>query len=488
MNTRLIDLINSTSSPRITVVGDIILDTYIHGHTNRISPEAPIQVIDIIEEKKALGGAANVAMNLRNLDAHVELAGVIGDDAQGVVLREMLNDSKIGTSAVMVEAGRPTVSKTRVVAQNQQLVRIDKEVRDALKHETEERLFESLAPLLDKSDIVVLSDYAKGVISTRLVKRINGLAGGKVLVDPKGREFSRYRGCRLITPNRKEAEESTGIALRSEEDLLRAAGIIFDEVDAQEVVITLGAKGIFYAWNRRDSNMIPAESRSVYDVTGAGDTVISLLAFSLAAGIDLDDAVRIANAGAGIVVGKLGVAAPTRVELKEFFGSGSTRYIDKIISVSNAAELAGSIGRKGEKLVFTNGCFDLVHGGHVDFLRAAKNMGDYLLVAVNSDASIKKLKGPERPVIPLQERMEVLASFQMVDFVVSFSEETPLNVITSITPHVLVKGEDWKDKGVVGREWVEDHGGTVTLLPLKEGLSTSGVIERILERYGKEVK
>jgi D-beta-D-heptose 7-phosphate kinase/D-beta-D-heptose 1-phosphate adenosyltransferase len=484
MNTRLIDLITHAGNPRIVVVGDLILDSYIQGKADRISPEAPIQVLEIQGERDVLGGAANVAANLKNLGARVELFGVVGDDENGARLRKKLEALEIETTGILTDGSRPTVNKTRVVAQNQQLVRIDREVRRALDGAVEQRLFETLRPWLGRSDRVILSDYAKGVLSPELLRRIIEEASVPVLVDPKSKDLDRYRGCRLITPNRKEAQEATGVVLRERADLRRAAHILFERLGVQEVVITLGAEGIYYAQNEKD-HLVPAQARAVYDVTGAGDTVISLLGFCLAAGIGLGDAVRIANAGAGIVVGKMGVAAPSRRELRTYFSSGSTRYMDKLVTPSQAGELAKRIRRGGEKLVFTNGCFDLIHSGHVEYLRAAKGHGDYLMVGVNSDESVRRLKGPERPILSLEERMAILASLQVVDFVVSFSEDTPESLIQTVDPQILVKGEDWREKGVVGREWVEGKGGMVVLVPLRKGQSTTGVIQRILDRYKK---
>lgn len=484
MNTRLINLINAAGAPRIIVVGDIILDSYVQGDTKRISPEAPIQVLDVNEESNALGGAANVAANLKNLGVHVELCGIVGDDYNGNQLQGMLEEKGIGISSVIVDKGRPTINKQRVVAQNQQLVRIDREVRKPLMDDVEGRLFEALLPLLKKADMVVLSDYAKGVLSPGLIEKIVEHSPADVLADPKGSDYTRYKGCRMITPNRLEAETATRVKLTDMESLDRAARVLFDTVGLKELTITLGRDGIYYAKKGGGSKLIPARARSVYDVTGAGDTVISFMAFCLAGGIHLDDAVRIANAAAGIVVGKLGVVAPTRKEIIEFFSSGTTRFHDKVMDRAQAVECAESIRGQGETLVFTNGCFDLIHAGHVDYLRKAKALGDYLMVGVNDDDSIRRLKGPKRPIMPLDDRTEVLASLQIVDFVVPFPEDTPAEIVEALTPNILVKGEDWKDKGVVGREWVESHGGEVILISLREGCSTTGLINLICERYG----
>ena len=488
INTRLIDLVMNLDAPRIAVVGDLILDAYLEGRTERISPEAPIQVLDVEEERRAPGGAANVAVNLRNLGAEVVLCGLLGKDRDGSLLKEMVEELGIETSAVFTEEGRPTTTKVRVVAAKQQLVRIDREVRTPPSTALENRLADAVSAAASAVDAVVLSDYAKGVLTSSVIRAACEAAPDRVLVDPKGRAYDRYRGCRLITPNRREAEEATGMTLGEEEHCLRAAEAILRTTNAREVVITLGADGIFYAERSGGHNRIPAHARSVYDVTGAGDTVAALLTLCLAQGIPLDDAVRVANAGAALVVARAGVSAPTREELVTFFSFGATRHMDKILTPEAAAESAAFHRRRGERLVFTNGCFDLIHGGHVDFLRTAKGFGDVLMVGLNDDGSVRRLKGPGRPVLPLEERMEILASFQFVDYIVSFSEDDPERLIQRITPEILVKGEDWKEKGVVGREWVEAHGGRVHLVPFRRGTSTTGVIERVLERYGGRSK
>ncbi|MBU0755457.1 MAG: D-glycero-beta-D-manno-heptose-7-phosphate kinase, partial [Planctomycetes bacterium] len=331
MNTRFINLIRVAGAPKVTVIGDLILDSYLQGDTNRISPEAPIQVLDVRGERFALGGAANVALNLRNLGADVAVCGVVGKDTNGQLVQAMLKDRKIGHSAVLVDPSRPTINKTRVVARNQQLVRIDREIRSPLEKKMEDALFEAIIPLVRKSDMVILSDYAKGLLSDDLIRRLVQASPENIVVDPKGLDFVRYRGCRLITPNRKEAETATGIQLHGMDDLNRASDMLFEKIGLRELLITLGSDGIFYADQNGQRQIVPTRARSVYDVTGAGDTVIATLTFCLAAGMDFDDAVRIANAAAGIVVGKLGVAAPTREELIHFFGKGFTAFQEKIL-------------------------------------------------------------------------------------------------------------------------------------------------------------
>jgi len=482
LNPRIVSIIQAVGSPRIAVVGDLILDSYIMGEANRISPEAPIQVLEVGGESHNLGGAANVAANLKTLGVAVECCGVVGDDAEGARLIAMLEERGIGTAAVIVDENRPTVRKTRVVSHNQQLLRIDRETTRPLDDGTAEKLFKSAERLLAESDAVIVSDYAKGTLTPWLLEGIMKSAGGfGVLVDPKGREFGKYRGARLITPNKKEAEDFTGLSIGNEDALDEASSILRAEVGVRETVITLGPKGIYFSDRPDRSEVIPAQTRSVYDVTGAGDTVIAILALFLADGNSLQDAVRIANAGAGIVVGRLGVSAPTRRELLRAFSRSTGRPAEKILNADVAAELSRKMRAGGEKLVFTNGCFDLIHGGHLDFLRTARSFGDALMVAVNDDQSVRRLKGDSRPVLELDERQEILASLHFVDYVVAFSEDTPEKIIRQVTPGILVKGKDWEDKGVVGREWVEKEGGEVKLIELRPGRSTTNIIRRILE-------
>lgn len=486
MNTRFIEIIQSAGSPLITVVGDLILDSYVMGNANRISPEAPIQVLDVDGERFNLGGAANVAANLKALGARVQCCGVAGTDRDGDDLVAKLEELGIGTTGILRLAERPTVCKTRVISHNQQLIRIDRERRDALSDATVAKLLERIRLHLEKSDAVVVSDYAKGLLTPPMVQGVIEMAGGYgVLVDPKGTDYAKYAGARLITPNKKEAEEFTGVQIHGDGDLEAAAQVLRKTVGVEETVITLGAEGIFFAEGDVSGTIIPARARSVYDVTGAGDTVIAMLAFFRAAGYSLETAVRIGNTAAGIVVGRLGAAAPNRVELIAAFTGNVARPGDKILDRREAARISHEAAERGDRLVFTNGCYDLIHGGHLEFLRNAKAMGDCLMVAVNDDASVTRLKGPARPVLALEERMEILASLQVVDYVTSFSEDTPLEIIQEVTPAILVKGEDWQDKGVVGREWIEEHGGEVLLVKLREGRSTTEIIRKILDAHEK---
>jgi D-beta-D-heptose 7-phosphate kinase/D-beta-D-heptose 1-phosphate adenosyltransferase len=326
---------------------------------------------------------------------------------------------------------------------------------------------------------LVLSDYGKGVLSRVLIQgaiRVAHDHGVPVLVDPKGKDYARYKGAHLVTPNRKEAEEALGRKLAGLDELGAGAKDLIRLAELEAAVITLGAEGMFHFSRDGSAGHIPTVARAVFDVTGAGDTVIALLGLGLAAGLDLADAVVLANHAAGIVVGKRGAASVTRSELLGAERSASDRH--KVIHPDELETRLAEWRSRGLRLVFTNGCFDVLHRGHIEYLRFARAKGDVLLVGVNSDDSVRRLKGPERPLNPLEDRMEVLAALEMVDGVVAFAEDTPKQIIERVTPQVLVKGEDWRDKGVVGREWVERHGGEVHLAPLLPGRSTTTILER----------
>jgi D-beta-D-heptose 7-phosphate kinase/D-beta-D-heptose 1-phosphate adenosyltransferase len=331
--------------------------------------------------------------------------------------------------------------------------------------------------------MIVVSDYAKGTVTPAVLQAILA-SGTRVLVDPKGTDYSRYRGAYGITPNRAEAEAATGVVIEDATALERAAAALFDIVDAEVVLITLGAEGIYCALRSGRDFHIQSEARKVFDVTGAGDTVIALLARYLAADVALPDAVRIANAGAGVVVGRLGAVSVTLTELYRALRDEPTANLHKFVRREDARGLARDLRQNDLSIVFTNGCFDLMHAGHARYLAQAKTLGDVLVVGLNDDASVRRLKGAERPLMALEERAALLAALAAVDFVVPFAEDTPGELIQEITPAVLVKGEDWRDRGVVGQEWVEQHGGKVVLTPLLEGESTTTLIERIRSRRG----
>lgn len=474
----LISIAHGARPVTVGVVGDLILDRYLRGETERISPEAPIPVLAVENEEVRLGGAGNVVANLLSMGASVWVGGAAGTDENGDDLLRALNDAGADTTCVVRDDGRPTIVKTRLIARSQQMLRFDFEKTHPLPATVEAKLIDGVRALGPRTDVIVASDYAKGALTKNVLAALIG-TGKRVLVDPKGTDYAKYRGAYGITPNRHEAEAATRIRITDEASMRRAAQSLFDIVDAKVVLITLGKDGIYCAERNGKDFHIHTEARKVYDVTGAGDTVIALLARFVGADVPLEHAVRIANAGAGIVVGKLGAASVTPDELYRALGDAADDASRKILTRAEAIEMARDLRAKGMRLVFTNGCFDLLHAGHARYLAQAKAQGDVLFIGVNDDASVARLKGPSRPVLTLEDRAFLLASLSAVDFVVGFDEDTPQNLIEAITPHVLVKGEDWRGKGVVGSEWVERHGGRVWFAPLLEGRSTSNLVSRI---------
>jgi len=472
-----VDAIASLARRRILVVGDLILDRYVQGEVPRISPEAPVPVVHVQQEEGRPGGAANVAANVARLEGRPLLVGVCGKDAAGQQLKEAVAAAGVATGGIRVDPSRPTIEKTRILARHQQMLRVDRERPAAPSAALEARLVEQLLRHRGKVDAVILSDYGKGLLSRAVIEAACSV-GAEVIVDPKGRDFERYRGAHGITPNAGEAEAATGADCATIEGCRAAAQQLIERVGLRWVVITRGARGIYWRTADGQEGDAPTRARSVFDVTGAGDTVIAVLALARAAGQPLGDAVELANAAAGLVVERLGAASVTPSELAGALAHGFSTA-SKVMTLDAAASLARQLATQGRRVVLTNGCFDLLHAGHVASLEYARSQGDALFVAVNDDATVKRAKGRGRPVQPLADRLRVLASLACVDATFAFAEETPAKVVPAIGPAVLVKGDDWREKGVVGRDWVEAHGGRVVLAPLVAGVSTTQLIERI---------
>ncbi|MFO0984214.1 MAG: D-glycero-beta-D-manno-heptose-7-phosphate kinase [Planctomycetota bacterium] len=460
---------------RIAVLGDVILDRYTWGQVSRISPEAPVPVVLVGPEELRLGGAANVAANVAAVGGQVALLGVVGSDAGGASIERLLDQQHIAPRGLVIDAARPTIVKERVMARNQQLMRIDRETYVPLGADIEQELIERIEAL-GNVRVWIVSDYGKGTLTRSVLERVVG-SGATVLVDPKGKDYARYRGATLITPNKKEAEEATARVLDGPAAWRAAAADLIEQLALQAAVITLGPEGAFGRTRSGEEMHVPADARAVFDVTGAGDTMIALLAMGLATGESLFDALSIANAGAGVVVGKVGTAPVTKSELVHALDAFATMRHEKILDGTTLLERLQQHRTRHESIVFTNGCFDILHEGHVDYLRFAKSRGSVLVVGVNDDASVRRLKGVGRPVNAIAARMKVLAALQDVDYVTPFADDTPADLIRTISPQVLVKGEDWRDKGVVGREWVEAHGGQVVLAPLTPGRSTTALLD-----------
>ena len=478
--TELEELLAGLARPRVLIVGDLIMDRYVTGDVSRISPEAPIPVLGAKTSELRLGGAGNVVANLRAMEAEVDVLGLVGDDGHGRALRERLEGEGVETGGVIVDEGRPTIEKTRMMSGVQQMLRVDWEDPRPLDGAPLAALLEKLEEYIDRAQAVILSDYGKGVVVPEVIERAIKLArarGIPVLVDPKGEDYSRYRGATLITPNKKEAEQALGHKIGDLADLPGAADSLIQAAELDSILITLGSNGIYWRTSGGEDGRDPAQARAVFDVVGAGDTVVAHLALYLAAQLQLADAVALANHAAGIVVGRLGTSSVTRSELASRLAEVSPHQ-GKVLSEHTLDAVIEAWRREGRRIVFTNGCFDILHVGHVTYLRFSASKGDRLVVGVNDDDSIRRAKGDSRPVNQLADRLQVLAALEMVDAVVPFSEDTPAGLVERITPDVLVKGEDWADKGVVGREWVEQHGGQVVLAPLVADRSTTGILQR----------
>jgi D-beta-D-heptose 7-phosphate kinase/D-beta-D-heptose 1-phosphate adenosyltransferase len=483
----LADVLESLGAPRLCIVGDLLLDRYLTGVVDRISPEAPIQVLRVEGEVERMGGAGSVAIDVAVLGAETTLVGVVGDDEDAGRIAAMARGAGIRLEAY-ADPSRRTSVKTRHVARShtsaQQVLRVDQETVKPLAGPAAAAVRARLEAALDHVDAVLVSDYGKGVCTPELLQWLTATGRERripVVVDPKGRDFSRYRGATCLTPNRPETRLATGIAVE-DGDLAaaeRAAAHLVDELGLDFVLITLDREGMYLKVGDAPGRHIPTTPREVFDVTGAGDMVLSALAVALASGATPEEAAGLANVAAGLEVEHFGVVSVTREEILSRLASGGESTTTKRVDRARLGPVLDRLRAEGRRVVFTNGCFDILHAGHVRYLQAARREGDVLIVGLNSDASVRTLKGADRPIHPEADRVEVLSGLACVDHVVVFGEDTPLALIERIQPDVLVKGEDWRDQGVVGREVVEGRGGKVVLLPLLAGRSTTRAVERL---------
>ena len=455
----------------------MMLDRYVYGDAGRISPEAPVPVVKVGAIEERPGGAANVAANISCLGLNVTLAGITGDDEQAGVLEQAL--SELGVRFRLYRRpGAATITKLRVLSQNQQLLRLDYE--DDLAAASHDPLLEIYAGLLGDAAVVVLSDYAKGSLAR--VEAYIRLAAERdlpVIIDPKGADFSRYENATVLTPNYGEFEAAAGTC-RDENDFTAKAATLCETLSLDALLVTRGDQGVTLV-HGTDHEVInlPAEAREVFDVTGAGDTVIATFAAAVASGYDYRDAVCFANSAAGIAVQKLGAATVSRAELNAPAVHSGGRSSAKHLQLDGLLEALARSRRQGEKIVMTNGCFDLLHAGHVEYLERARALGDRLIVALNDDASVRRLKGAGRPVQDLEKRLKVLAGLAAVDWLVTFSDDTPERLVEQISPDLLVKGGDYAVDEIAGAGHVLKQGGEVTVLPLTDGCSTSGIVDQI---------
>ena len=489
MHSELISALEKAGAPTILVAGDLMLDRYIWGDVDRVSPEAPVPVVQLDRRRThtTVGGAGSVMRDLVALGARVVAAGVVGNDDEGRAITETLTAEGIDTSLVVVDESRPTTQKTRVLSKSHHLLRIDSEESRALETGLAHRLAEAIAARTKTVDAVILSDYGKGVLTPEMVSKIASAAraaGKAVWADPaRGRDFGDFRGVTAVTPNRKETEEATGRRISRGNVPREAAEALIAKLGLEAAVITLDSEGMYYRTKDGEEEMIAARPRAAYDVTGAGDMVIAAAVFGIAAGMPLRRALVFANFVAGMEVERIGAQPIARREvLRRLLHEANIRS-EKVVDIEELKNVLQNHRRRGERIAFTNGCFDLLHAGHVKYLQFARSQGDVLVVGLNGDASVRHLKGAGRPILPQAERSAILAGLEAVDYVVIFGEETPAALINQVRPDILVKGEDWKEKGVVGREAVEADGGKVILAPLVQGLSTTNIVRRILDAH-----
>ena len=479
----LVERVERLKGTQVLCIGDAMLDRFVYGAVDRISPEAPIPVLAIEREDAMLGGAGNVVRNLVALGAHPVFVAVVGDDEPGREVGRLLGEHDGIDPCLVVEPGRQTTIKTRFFASSQQLLRADRETRAKLSDLSRDQLLARADKLIAKTGVVVLSDYGKGVLAPPVVGELIRRArvqGKPVIVDPKGTDYTRYGGATLLTPNRKELHEATGMPVDSDEAVVAAARLLIDTCKVDAVLVTRSQDGMTLVSGNGEVHHLAAEAREVFDVSGAGDTVIATLAAAVASGAGLLEAARIANVAAGIVVGKVGTAVAYAAEVVSALHHDEILSAEtKVAGVEAALDVVERWRRKGCKVGFTNGCFDLLHPGHVSLLAQAKGACDRLVVGLNSDASVGRLKGPTRPVQSEAARATVLASLASVDLVVIFGEDTPLELIRTLKPDVLVKGADYTVETVVGAPDVMSWGGRVVLANLVNGQSTTNTIKRM---------
>ncbi len=478
----LAEIVRRFAGARVVVVGDVMLDRYVSGSAGRLSPEAPIPVLRPTGSRATLGGAANVALNVATLGGQATLIGVIGDDSAGAELERLLDGSDI-TARLVAASGRPTTVKTRFMVGQHQLLRLDEETTGALEPEVARAVLEQVAAALDPASVVVLSDYAKGVLSEAVLADIIALAGDRgalLIADPKRDDFAAYRGATVLTPNEHEVRLATRIDAADDIDAVRAGRRALEQTGGQAVLVTRSAKGLTLVCRDAPALHLPTRAREVADVSGAGDTLVAALAVALGAGASLAEAAVLANITAGISVGKPGTATVSRDELLGTLHFEELVATDrKVATRDEAVRQIAAWHAQGLRVGFANGCFDLIHPGHVRLLTEARARCDRLIVALNTDASVKRLKGPNRPLQNEMARATVMASLAPVDLVVLFAEDTPLQLIQALRPDVLVKGADYSIDQVVGADLVQGWGGSVVLVELQQGHSTSGTIRRM---------
>jgi D-beta-D-heptose 7-phosphate kinase / D-beta-D-heptose 1-phosphate adenosyltransferase len=473
-------MLNFHKTPKILVIGDLMIDHYLWGSCERVSPEAPVQIVNINSETTILGGAGNVINNLNSLGSIVDVISVIGSDEASKELKILLNNINVDTKYLIKQNNRITSKKSRIIASQQQVVRYDQENTDDINKQSQELILKNYKAIIKNYDAVLLSDYGKGILTFSLTKDLISIANKnskKVLVDPKGLDYSKYTGAYLLTPNKKEAGEATHSIINDEKNLKIAIQTLKNKFKLSISLITLSDQGVAIFDNR--FRIHPTAAREVFDVTGAGDTILASLGFALSCDKSIDEAVKFANLAAGVVVGKIGAAYTTLNEINEYESNlNKANDFSHVKTFKEISHIVSDLKIKNKKIIFTNGCFDILHLGHIKYLEEAKSFGDILIIGLNSDNSVKNLKGDDRPIISENDRAYILASIEVVDFVVIFNEDTPLNLIELIQPDVLVKGGDYANKKVAGQEIVKE----LKIVKFIDGKSTTDTIKRISKK------
>ncbi|MBI2082688.1 MAG: D-glycero-beta-D-manno-heptose-7-phosphate kinase [Deltaproteobacteria bacterium] len=477
----LIRFIERARKLKLLLIGDFMVDCYLWGETNRISPEAPVPVVSVSKEERTFGGAGNVLKNLIPYEPKIVVVTIFGKGAYDDFARKELTRLGVPLDGILTDPDRPVGIKTRVLAGSQHLLRIDREKAEAISPQWENQILKKVDQMIDQCDVVLASDYGKGILTPKVLSHlIKSAAKHEVplLIDPKGYDYKIYRGCFLITPNTREAEQAVGFPIRNESDVEKAGRKLLRETGANAILITRGKEGMTLFERNTKSCYVPAMAKEVFDVTGAGDTVLAFLGLGIGMGFPLRKTAELANTAAGIVVGKLGAATATPNELIEST-TGPNLFHQKIKLKEELSTLVQELQKKGKRVVFTNGCFDLIHPGHLSVLEKAKGKGDVLIVGLNSDQSVKKLKGNGRPIQKQQDRAQVLSALAYVDYVTIFDELTPDLLIRNLRPDLLVKGGDYDPKKIVGSDFVRSIGGSVETVPFIDNHSTSEILGRI---------
>jgi D-beta-D-heptose 7-phosphate kinase/D-beta-D-heptose 1-phosphate adenosyltransferase len=467
---------------RLLVAGDLMVDEYLWGNVERISPEAPVQVVSVTSEEYTLGGAGNVISNLVALGAKVSAAGVIGTGTNGQLVLKKLNALGVNTRGIIQDRQRATTRKTRIIANHQHVLRFDREVKTDISRQTMNKISRAAEEMMADADLILVSDYNKGLITKALMTKLIAAAqkyDKPLIVDPKGRDFKKYAGASLMTPNKKETARAAGIEIVDESSLAEAARRLIKKTGINKILVTCGKEGMAYFDHDTPPYRISTKAHQVFDVSGAGDTVLAVLGLGIAAGYSDTEAVALANTAAGIVVGKVGTATVSKTELAAALNLIPTLSLDKQKTLAEVAAVARNLEKSGKRIVLTNGCFDLLHVGHIKLLSTSKQLGDVLIVALDDDESVKQLKGSGRPIINENERLRIISALDSVDYVIVFSSHELNEVIEAIRPAVLTKGSNYGTEAIRGREIVERYGGRVEIIPLTENISSTRIINNI---------